>query len=240
MVESGKLVSVTYDGYIEGKLFDTTNEELAKENNIYNPSMVYGPVTIVVGRNMLVKGLDNALLEMEEGEERELELQPEEAFGVRDKSKVKIVSMQEFKKHGVQPIKGMPITIDNAVGRVASVSGGRVLVDFNHELAGKVVNYKIKIEKVIKEPEEIVKELIKLYIPKINSDNIEVKVNKKSVNITLPESALFVQNIPMIKMAVANEVMGQLDKIEKVSFIDVFEKKEKKEVKKETEVDNTK
>ena len=30
MVEKGKMVKISYDGYVDGKLFDTTNEELAK------------------------------------------------------------------------------------------------------------------------------------------------------------------------------------------------------------------
>ncbi|ABR57051.1 peptidylprolyl isomerase FKBP-type [Methanococcus aeolicus Nankai-3] len=233
MVESGKLVSISYNGYIDDKLFDTTNEEMAKENNIYNPSMVYGPVVVSVGSKMLVPGLDAALLEMEEGEEKELELQPEQAFGVRDKSKVKIVSMKEFKKHNVQPIKGMPITIDNQVGKVASVNGGRVLVDFNHELAGKVVKYNLKVEKLIEEPEEIIKELIKLYAQKINTDDIAIKLTKKTATITLPESASFLQNLQMIKMAVANEAMARINGMEKVSFVDVFEKKKAKAAKSE-------
>mgnify|MGYP000059633759 CR=1 FL=1 len=233
MVESGKLVNISYKGYIDDKLFDTTDEEMAKENNIYNPSIVYGPVVVSVGGKMLVPGLDTALLEMEEGEEKELELQPEQAFGIRDKSKVKIISMKEFKKHNVQPIKGMPITIDNQVGRVASVSGGRVLVDFNHELAGKVVKYNLKVEKVIEEPEEIIKELIKLYAQKINTDDIVIKLTKKTATITLPESAMLLQNIQMIKVAVASEAMAKIDGMEKVSFVDVFEKKKAKAENKE-------
>jgi len=233
MVESGKLVNISYKGYIDDKLFDTTDEEMAKENNIYNPSMVYGPVVVSVEGKMLVPGLDAALLEMEEGEEKELELQPEQAFGIRDKSKVKIISMKEFKKHNVQPIKGMPITIDNQVGKVASVNGGRVLVDFNHELAGKVVKYNLKVEKLIEEPEEIIKELIKLYAQKINTEDIVIKLTKKTATITLPESAMFLQNIQMIKMAVANEAMARIDGMEKVSFVDVFEKKKAKAENKE-------
>ncbi len=226
-MEKGKLVKITYNGYVNDKLFDTTDEELAKKEGIYNPMMTYGPVVVSVGSGMLVPGLDEALLEMEVGEERELELPPEKAFGKRDPSKIKIVSINEFKKHRVNPVVGMPVNIDGNAGRIASINGGRVLVDFNHELAGKTVKYTLKIEEVIEEPEEIVKELIKLYMPKINDDDLKIKLTKKTVTIHLPESAAFLNNVQMIKMAVANEIIKRLG-VDKVSFVDTFTKKEEK------------
>ncbi|MDK2790828.1 MAG: hypothetical protein PWP15_1337 [Methanothermococcus sp.] len=229
-MEKGKLVKISYEGYADGKLFDTTSEELAKKEGIYNPVMVYDTVTVAAGEGMLIPGLDEALLEMEVGEERELELPPEKAFGKRDPSKVKIVPMKEFQKHNVRPVVGLSMNIDGKVGKVASINGGRVLVDFNHELAGKTVNYKIKIEEVVEEPEKIVEELIKMYIPKINSEELKIKLTKNTATITLPENTVFMNNLQMIKMGIANEIMKRLD-IEKVSFVDTFLKK--KEGKKE-------
>ncbi len=227
-MEKGKFVKITYDGYVNGKLFDTTDEELAKKEGIYNPAMVYGPVVVSVGSGMLVPGLDEALLEMDVGEEKELELPPEKAFGKRDPSKVKIVSIKEFKKHKVTPIVGKPVNIDGKTGKIASVSGGRVLVDFNHELAGKPVKYKLKIIDVVEEPEEIVKELIKMYIPRIDVDNLKIRITKNTVTINLPESVVFMNNLQIIKMAIANEIIKRLN-VEKVSFVDTFTKKEENE-----------
>ena len=178
MVEKGKLVKITYDGYVNGKLFDTTNEELAKKEGIYNPRMIYGPATIAVGEGMVLPGLDEALLEMEVGEEKELVLPPEKAFGKRDPSKVRVVPIKEFQRFNIRPVVGMPVNIDGNVGKVVSINSGRVLVDFNHELAGKTVKYTLKIEDVIEEPEEIVKELIKLYAPRIDVDDLKIKLTK--------------------------------------------------------------
>lgn len=224
-MEKGKLVKISYEGYADGKLFDTTSEELAKKEGIYNPTMVYDTVTVAAGEGMLIPGLDEALLKMEVGEERELELPPEKAFGKRDPSKVKIIPMKEFQKHNVRPIVGLSMNIDGKVGKIASINGGRVLVDFNHELAGKTVNYKLKIEEVVEEPENVVEELIKMYIPRINTEELKIKLTKNTATITLPENTVFMNNLQMIKMSIANEIMKRLD-IEKVSFVDTFLKKQ--------------
>jgi len=227
-MEKGAIVKVSYSGYVDGKLFDTTNEELAKEEGIYNPGIRYGPVTVIVGQGMLIPGLDEALLEMEVGEEKELELPPEKAFGKRDPSKIRLVPLREFKKHKINPVVGMPVTINNLVGRVVSINGGRVLVDFNHELAGKTVKYILKVEEVVEKPEDVVKELLKLFIPRLNMEEIKVEVGEKEVNITIPGEMLIpLRDIGVLIKVVADEILKRLD-IEKVSFIEEFKRKDEK------------
>ncbi|MCS3901107.1 peptidylprolyl isomerase [Methanococcus voltae] len=228
-MEKGTFIKISYEGYTDGKLFDTTNEELAKENGIHNPKMVYGPVTIPAGEGMMLKGLDDVLAAMEVGEEKEVELTPENAFGKRDSSLVKIVPAKEFKKHNVQPIQGMPVNLDGKVGKIASVNGGRILVDFNHELAGKTVNYKVKIEEVVSEQEDVAKEVVKLFMPQLKAEELKAKVTKSTVTVTLPEKAAFIENVQMAKLGIANELMKRLE-VEKVSLVDTFVKrKEEKE-----------
>ncbi|GBF36901.1 peptidylprolyl isomerase [Methanofervidicoccus abyssi] len=227
-MEKGAIVKVSYSGYVDGKLFDTTNEELAKEEGIYNPGIRYGPITVIVGQGMLIPGLDEALLEMEVGEEKELELPPEKAFGKRDPSKIRLVPLREFKKHKINPVVGMPVTINNLVGRVVSINGGRVLVDFNHELAGKTVKYILKVEEVVEKPEDVVKELLKLFIPRLNMEEIKVEVREKEVNITIPGEMLIpLRDIGVLIKVVADEILKRLD-IEKVSFIEEFKRKDEK------------
>ena len=43
------------------------------------------------------------------------------------------------------------LNFDGKMGKVLSVSGGRVLVDFNHPLAGKEVIYEINVKKIIQD-----------------------------------------------------------------------------------------
>jgi len=226
-MEKGAIVKVSYSGYVDGKLFDTTDEELAKREGIYNPRITYGPVTVIVGENMLIPGLDEALLEMEVGEERELELPPEKAFGKRDPSKIKLVPLREFKKHKINPVVGLPVVINDQPGRIVSVNGGRVLVDFNHELAGKTVKYTLKVEEVVEKPEDIVRELLKLFIPGLNKEGVKVEIGEKEVNIVIPgEMIIPVKGVEILKKIVANEILKRLD-VEKVLFIEEFKRREK-------------
>ena len=47
---------------------------------------------------------------------------------ITDASKVKIVPMKDFKKHDVRPIPGMPVNIDNQIGKIVSANGGRIVI----------------------------------------------------------------------------------------------------------------
>ena len=50
----------------------------------------------------------------------------------------------------------MTLQLDHALARVMSVTGGRVLVDFNNPLAGKEIDYEFKIiKKITDETEKI-------------------------------------------------------------------------------------
>ncbi len=52
------------------------------------------------------------------------------------------------------PHVGMELTSEGHKGRVLTVSGGRVKVDFNHDLAGKNLEYSIVISDIIEDDEE--------------------------------------------------------------------------------------
>ncbi|WP_456472215.1 FKBP-type peptidyl-prolyl cis-trans isomerase [Methanocaldococcus sp.] len=225
MVEKGKMVRISYDGYVDGKLFDTSDEEKAKKEGIYNPNIVYGPVAVFVGEGQVIPGLDEALEEMEVGEERELTIPPEKAFGKRRTDLLKIIPISEFKKRGIQPVVGMPITVDGATGRVVSVNSGRVLVDFNHPLAGKEVKYRVKIEEIVEKDDEIIKEIVKYVIPK--AVDTKVKIEDNTVYIELPVEVLIAPDIQMRKVRIANEIFKRFN-FNEVKFIDTFRRKEEK------------
>lgn len=147
-----RVLLIAYEGRDKdtGKVFDKVEEE--------------EPYAVILGEDALIPGLAEALEEMKEGEEREIELPPEKAFGERKKELIVIIPEKEFRKRGIAPVPGLVIEADGRPGRVLSVSGGRVQVDFNHELAGKTVIYRVKVLAELKEPEEIAEALFRRYM----------------------------------------------------------------------------
>ena len=58
------------------------------------------------------------------------------------------------------PEKGMTFNFDGRIAKIISVSGGRVMTDFNNPLAGKTVIYKIKIKRKVDDLDEKIKALM--------------------------------------------------------------------------------
>jgi len=177
-MKAGSVVKISYTGRVKetGEVFDTTDESIARSEGAYNPRVKYGPVGVVVGAGHVIKGLDKALEEMESGEERELEIKPEDAFGERKGDLIQTFSEREFKKQNITPYPGMRITVNNMMGRVLSVNSGRVRVDFNHPLAGKVLVYKLKIEEEVTEDRDKCKVIASFYTGR--DHDVEIKDGK--------------------------------------------------------------
>jgi len=174
-------------------------------------------VPIVVGVNYTLKGIDNVLVEMNVGDKKIVELSPENAFGNREARLVKLVPLSEFKKHNTNPYPGMILEADNMRGRVLSVSGGRVSVDFNHPLAGKVLVYDLEVKEKIESLEDKVKALVEIYT-RMDGSKVKILAKEKEIEIEVP---------PMInsiyKKKIADDVIKFLG-FDKVKFVESFEK----------------
>jgi len=161
-VSAGDFVRIGYTARqgSTGAVFDTTDEAMAKEANIYSEKYAYGPALVVVGKGMVVKGLDDALVGMGVGEEKKVELQPEKAFGLRNPKLVRVLPLSEFRKRDVSPYPGMVVDLDGTAALVRSVTSGRVMVDLNHTLAGEKISYEVKIAEKISATDAKVRALL--------------------------------------------------------------------------------
>lgn len=64
----GTTMYVDYAGYlIDGTLFDTSNPELAQQNDVFNPSRDYSPLPVNVGMGQVIPGWDEGLLLLKKG-----------------------------------------------------------------------------------------------------------------------------------------------------------------------------
>ncbi|MDB4061685.1 FKBP-type peptidyl-prolyl cis-trans isomerase [Vicingaceae bacterium] len=79
---SGKKVKVNYEGmFLDGKYFDTSVEEAAKANGIYNPQRPYGPFDFDLGGGQVIKGWDEGIAMMKEGGKARLIIPSKIAYG---------------------------------------------------------------------------------------------------------------------------------------------------------------
>ncbi len=148
----------------------------------------YEPQLVILGEHRLIKGLEDSLYTMELNEEREIEISPENAYGLRDPAKVRVLSIGELRKQGVTPFPGLPVRFsDGSMGIIKSVSGGRVYIDLNHPLAGKTLIYRVKVVKEIKEVKDKIQVLVKRWFPGVEQLTTELSEDQKVLKVIIPE-----------------------------------------------------
>lgn len=187
-VEKGDFVEVEYTGTADGQVFDTTDEAKAKELDLYNPSMPYGSVKVCIGRGHLLEGLDSKIAGKEVGKEYDFHLMPEEAFGKKDAKKIRLIQKTKFTSQNINPQPGLVLNIDGAMATIKTISGGRVLVDFNHPLAGKEVDYHIKLLRKITELKEKIEAMMAMEV-NLKPEGYEMTIEDGKATVTLTKEA---------------------------------------------------
>ncbi|MFH1916945.1 MAG: FKBP-type peptidyl-prolyl cis-trans isomerase [Nanoarchaeota archaeon] len=214
-------VEVNYTGKIKGDniVFDTTEATVAKQHNFYDAKVKYAPVIVCIGKRHLIKGLDEQLIGKEPGKYT-FEVRDVDGFGKKDPKLLRLIPMSLFSKEQVKPFPGLEVNIDNQFGVVKSVSGGRVIVDFNHPLSSKDLAYDIEVKRIIEDAKEKVKGLLDI----IKFPYTDVTVEGDAVTIMTP-------------MDIPQEITDGLikDIVETVGVKTVEFKTEKKEEEKKKE-----
>lgn len=217
--KKGDFVEIEFTGknLSTGEIFDTNNLAEAKK---INPKIKdTKPLVTCIGQGFVVKGFDEALEDKEIGKKQKIALSPEKAYGPRNPSLVKMMPMKIFTEHKVYPQPGMTLALDNSLVKVVSVSGGRVLVDFNNPLAGKDVEYEFAVTKIITDTKEKVDALQNILF----GQAFEAEVDEKRKKIIFKDAKL-VQLLDVFKNKF-KELIG--------FDIEIFEEKKKPEVNEE-------
>ncbi|MEM4336528.1 MAG: peptidylprolyl isomerase [Candidatus Woesearchaeota archaeon] len=220
-IKKGDFVEIEFTGTIKetGVVFDTTSEEVAKKEGIYNPKHKYGPVVVCVGQNQLLKGLDEFVEGKEIGVEYEVLVQPQDGFGKKDAKNIKLIPTKLFTKQKISPVPGMPVNIDGVYGIIVTTTGGRTIVDFNHPLAGKELIYRFKTNKIIKDPSEKILSFI----------NTELGIKKEDTEVNIKDGEAEIKlkiNIPEeVKEIIKKRITEIIPEIKKVSFVNKEQQK---------------
>ena len=137
IVKKGNKVKVEYVGTLEdGTVFDSSEK-------------IGTPLEFEAGAGKLIKGFDDAVLGMKQGEEKEIKIAPKDAYGEYNPELVKEIPKDCFPQdQDIQP--GMVFMMGLQSGRqipvrISQVSNDTITVDLNPPLVGKTLIFKIKV-----------------------------------------------------------------------------------------------
>lgn len=138
MIGKGKQVALEYSVFQEdGKMIDTNVGE--------------SPLIFNMGTHQILPALEDAIASLNEGDKKRVTLAPDKAFGAVDPEAFKQVDAKAIPEKlryegailGVQDESGNQYRI-----RIHSIDGEKVVVDFNHPLAGHTLTFEMRIVSV--------------------------------------------------------------------------------------------
>ena len=140
MLNRGDTVKVHYTGkYLDGKVFDSTAAS--------------DPIMFTIGDEMMISSFEEAVMTMEEGEVKIIELKAKDAYGEYDPDLLVEVNRKEVfgdKELKVGDTVQAPTDEGVMVFKVHEVGSENVVLDANSELSGKDVVFEIELISVIK------------------------------------------------------------------------------------------
>lgn len=105
------------------------------------------PATFTVGDGNLLPGFEAPLIGLVEGDEREFDIAPENAFGQHNPQNVQAVERSNFEQEELE--LGAMYSFQNGDGElpgvIIEVGDDEVMIDFNHPLAGQTIRFRVKI-----------------------------------------------------------------------------------------------
>jgi FKBP-type peptidyl-prolyl cis-trans isomerase SlyD len=129
---------------------------LSGENGeVFQSNKGKDPVTYTHGQHEVIPGLEKELFGMKVNEEKNICLQPEEAYGRVDPKGFKEVPKTEIPAAALKvgtPLSARSSEGEDVIIRVHEVKQKTVILDFNHPLAGKTLNFDVKVIDI--EPKE--------------------------------------------------------------------------------------
>ncbi|MFX0173052.1 MAG: peptidylprolyl isomerase [Candidatus Hodarchaeota archaeon] len=136
-VKLGDKVKIEYEGTLnDGTVFDSTEK--------------HGfPLKFTVGNGQFLDDFENAVLGMEIGEEKTINLSPIEAYGDYNQDLIKIIKRDNIPTDKELTLD-MLLILNTPDGKqypakVINIIEDEITLDMNHPLAGIALNFKIKL-----------------------------------------------------------------------------------------------
>jgi FKBP-type peptidyl-prolyl cis-trans isomerase 2 len=150
-IATGDSVTLEYTGRLDDEtVFDTSRESVAEETGLAEaqPDRDYAPLTVEVGAEQVIEGMEEGLIGLEAGETETLSIPPEKAYGKPSDDNIQEFETQQLREMlgGQTPEVGSYLEAQNGQhGEVVHVDEEVVRVDFNPRLAGETLTFEIEI-----------------------------------------------------------------------------------------------
>jgi len=109
--------------------------------------------TFTIGDGNMLAGFESVLIGLQEQQKAVFTLEPEQAFGMPNPSNMQSVARNKFTDMELE--EGLMISFQDPSGElpgvVSSFDDKEVIIDFNHPLAGKTLEFEVEIVKVFAE-----------------------------------------------------------------------------------------
>lgn len=134
--KNGDAVKIHFSGFLDdGTLFGSSRGEK--------------PVEFTIGSGEVIRGFENAVINMEEGDTKTVTISPEDAFGRYKEALVRTVSKSKLPSH-IEPHVGKVLVLQadaekDVRATVKDVTEKEVTLDVNHPLAGKELKVEIEL-----------------------------------------------------------------------------------------------
>ncbi|MFC6769978.1 FKBP-type peptidyl-prolyl cis-trans isomerase [Halorubrum pallidum] len=144
-------MTLEYTGRLDDEtVFDTSRKAIAEETGLAEaqPDREYAPLTVDVGDEQVIEGMEEGLIGLEAGETETLTIPPEKAYGEPSDDRVEEFETAELREMlgGQTPEEGSYLEAQNGShGEVIHVDEEVVRVDFNPRLAGETLTFDVEI-----------------------------------------------------------------------------------------------
>ncbi|PWE31328.1 peptidylprolyl isomerase [Maritimibacter sp. 55A14] len=138
--QTGDKVRIHYTGTLDdGSTFDSSEGR--------------DPLEFTVGSGEIIPGLDNEIAGMEVGEKKSVKVDATEAYGPHDPNRTQAVPRETVPDHIPLDI-GTQLQMQTPDGQavavsVAEVTENEVVLDANHPLAGKDLNFAVELVEIV-------------------------------------------------------------------------------------------
>jgi len=163
-LQEGDVIKLEYTARTveDDRLVDTTDAEIAEEEEVDTEDQEFGPRTIVLGEGHIFPTVEDDIVGGEVGDEGSVVVPAAEAFGEYDDEQVRTISAEKIPEDDRYP--GAQVRVDGDEGFVETIIGGRARVDFNHPLAGDDVEYDYTVVAEIEDREEKAEGLLQMFL----------------------------------------------------------------------------